>query len=716
MADQIINKLGFDVTEALAALDRLDAKLKNVETTMKQFAGAADSLKRFSTASKHIDDTRQAAERLTVSWGYLTSRILYTQTIVSAFGKLRRTMGEAAESAVDYQRKIAEITTISDLSQAGASGIVRSLADQFNTPLLEEAAGLYQTLSNGITDTAEATQFLAEATKFARATNSTTANSVDLLSGAIKGFGLSTGDTAKAAGVLFEAIRAGRITASELGPTFGRVGPRAAQLGISLEETAGALAAITVRGVKTSEAITQLGGILTALSKPTETMSETLRKLGFSSGEAAVATLTLPGLLQALASSTDGTSESMAKLFPNVRGISGQLALTGKGLKEFATDVDAMNKAGANLAGAKYLQATATDAERVTKQINALKTALTVDLGQSVLKATADLSDWAGGADDIIRVAKAAGPALLGLGAGFLALRGSIMAARMEAAGLARALGLLALVPVAYGAGKTIGGWLDSKIYDNSAEGLRQLENANAAALEEFKRQQSEKRDAASKADDARVQSALRAVQELNRAYLADTANARRSSDALTKNAEAGLNRLLHTRQQLVAQLERAAAESADVITSSNQRIADLTVKGQDREFSLRLRPLDDPQRALALAQRAQDLASRAASELAKAADREATSRALSLFGRAEKAGEEARAIAERVGERGLELRAARALEDVTDKPPDQSREGFAGGAGSPPPCHREGTTETTGCCRYDASRRQDRLGQLQAV
>jgi TP901 family phage tail tape measure protein len=675
MAEEIINKLGFDVSQALQALDALDAKMKTVGETMKQFAKTTAQVETSSSAVDKIDrafkglgDAKQSVDRLTVSWGYLTSRILYTQMVVSYFGKFRRTLEEAGESAVDYQRRIAEITTISDLSQAGAGGIVRNLADQYNVPLLEEAAGLYQTLSNGITNAAEATQFLAEANKFAKATNSSTANSVDLLSGAIKSFGMSTEDTGKAAGVLFEAIRAGRITASELGPTFGRVAPRAAQLGLSLEETAGALAAITVKGVKTSEAITQLGGVLTALTKPTDTMAANLHKLGFSSGEAAVATLKLPGLLQALADSTDGSSATLAKMFPNVRGIAGQLALTGKGLKEFAADVAAMEKAGANLAASKYLQVTATDSERVTKELGKLKNAMTVDLGQSVLRTTADLSDFVGGANSVIQVAKAGGPALIGLGAGFLTLRGSIMAAKLEAVGLSKALGALALIPIAYGAGKSIGQYLDSSLIQQAEAGLKQLEDANAKALDEFKRQQSEKRDAASKADDARIQSSLQTIQRLNIAYLSDLDNAKRANAAMVKNAEAGLHRILTTRERLVAELAKAAAEANDAIKSSQQRIGDLKNKSQDREFSRSISPLDDAQKAFALSGRAREIASQAANDLARATDKEAISRALQQFTRAERTGEEAAQIAERTGNRTLEAKAAQTLHDITQK------------------------------------------------
>jgi hypothetical protein len=55
------------------------------------------------------------------------------------------------------------------------------------------------------------------------------------------------------AGVFFNAIDKGRVTASELANTFGRVGPSAAQIGISLEEFAGGVAAISIKGVKTNE-------------------------------------------------------------------------------------------------------------------------------------------------------------------------------------------------------------------------------------------------------------------------------------------------------------------------------------------------------------------------------------------------------------------------------------------------------------------------------
>ena len=221
MADEIVQQLGFDATQALDALSQLDGALQSVEQRLKSFAQTCASFSGSNVAnaaaqigqafSSNIPAATQHVERLTVSWGFLTLRILYTQTVVSAFQPIPADNGRGWQSAVEYEKRVAEITTISNLSQGGAGSIVRGLADQYNIPLLEEAAGLYQVLSHGIQDTTEATNVLSEANKFAKATNSSMADSVNLLLGAVKSFGMSTTDAGKAAGVLFEAVHQGRL-------------------------------------------------------------------------------------------------------------------------------------------------------------------------------------------------------------------------------------------------------------------------------------------------------------------------------------------------------------------------------------------------------------------------------------------------------------------------------------------------------------------------
>ena len=208
----------------------------------------------------------------------LLSRIVFTQFIVRALSQLRNAFRQTTQEAIDFQRQLALISTIdsSGASLQTLSDSVREIADNLNVPLLDVAAGAYQAISNQVGEFAESLELTAKATEFARSTGSTVADSVDLISGALKAYQLDLSDTDRVASVFFKTVDLGRISASELANSFGRVGPVAAELGLTLEELNGSLAAITVRGSKTSEALTQVRAITTALLKPSKTMAETL--------------------------------------------------------------------------------------------------------------------------------------------------------------------------------------------------------------------------------------------------------------------------------------------------------------------------------------------------------------------------------------------------------------------------------------------------------
>jgi TP901 family phage tail tape measure protein len=673
MADEIISTLGFNVSQALSALDQLDKKLEAVGESMRRFGDLMSTSAKAGTALDRMStDFRSAAtaaasscDRMTVSWQTM-ARIVTTQAIVRGLSEMRRAFQSSAESAIDFERQVALIRTIdsSGTSFESVANSVRQLSDAYNLDLLDAAKGTYQAISNQVGDFAQSLEFTAEAAQFAKATGSSLADSVDLLSGAIKSYGLSAEDTSKVSGVFFSVIDKGRVSASELANTFGRVGPLAAQIGVPLEDLGAALASISVKGSKTAESLTMLRGILSALEKPTPELAARFREMGFASTEAAVSTLKLDGILRALASSATG-AQDWAKLFPNIRAQTGASSLTSD-FKTLADNIEAARNAGASFANSKFLLATSTNAEAVTKQINLLRNAMSVDLGRSVLAATAELSRWAGGAETVIQVAQSAGPLILGLGTSFVALRATLMASRLEVLGLAVALKALALIPVAYGAGKSIGGWLDSEMVSRSMTGLRSLETANAESLAAFKRQQSEKRDAASKADDARITSALRAVQTLSKSYLDSAANAKRANDDVHKSAERGLNSLVVTREKLIGELDKAATKSADVIRESQQRINKLYQSREERQFTVGLSGMDETQKAFAQIDRANQQARKAAQQLASATDKESIANALDLFSSATKSGEEAATIAERTKNRYLEAQAARSLDDIT--------------------------------------------------
>ena len=642
MSDEIIQHFGIDANQAFTTLDKLDKSFANLEKRLKS---SAESLRNFNNAGakndtmlrsmQQLGDSSKHVERLTVSWEYLTSRILYTQTVVSFFGAFRRELSESVKTAEEFQRKIAEITTISDFSQAGAGSTVKNLSDQFNVPMLEEAAGLYQVLSNGITKAAEATNFLAEANKFARATNSDTKNSVDLLSGAVKGFGLSTDQTSQAAGVLFEAIRAGRITASELGNSFGRVGPRAAELGLTLEETAGALAAITVKGVKTSEAITQLGGILTALTKPTDAMTEALRKMGFSTAEEALAALRLPGLLEAISKSTNGTSAALAKMFPNVRGIAGELALTGQGLKEFVANVRSMEGIGSNLSTSKYFQATATDAEKVTKEFNKLSNALTVGFGQSVLKAGANLAQLTGGANTLIAAGKVLVPLAESAGIAVAVMGAKALVTSSKLRTMVGSVDLLSKSILAIGAAATVGDAIGTGISNWSTSAIESTTRANQRVIDQLKKTQADAQRTAEQLDQARVQSALRATAQLNQNYQSQVSHLRTVDSQMATILSGSINSVVSAREKAVNELKHTIDSTEKLVESSQNRVSSLLGDKEDRDFESDISQYDDRQKGMWRSDRALDMADQASLAMGKAQTPEEINKALNKWSKA---------------------------------------------------------------------------------
>lgn len=544
MSQEIKQTLGIDATKALETLRQLDVGFKAFEDRLTSVANAiqkyngvsktaqktvlATSLSKTSTEAVRLT---QNVEKLTVSTG-LIARILTTQLTVSIFGKLRRELADAGREAAAFQKSIALTGTIArgaTFDQIADS--VRNLSDSFNLPLLEASAGVYQTLSNQVGNFGESVKFAAEAARFAKATNSSFADSVDLLSAALKGYNLTVDDTDKVSSIFFATIDRGRINASELANSFGRIDTIAADLGVSLEETGSALAAISVRGTKTSEALTQLRAILTSLTKPSSEMRRTLDAAGFSSSEVAIKTLGLTGVLDLLAKSTNGSQEQLSKLLPNVRALSGASSLSSDDLRSLSDNIREMTQAGRGFNKEKFLQATATDAERVTGNLNKLKNEIKLGLGNAALSTADDLFRLVGGADNLIKTGKVAIPTLTGIAGAMVLLKGSTMAANAELSVMSKALGALALIPVAAGVGSSIGSFLENQRLDSLFADLNTLRSQDAKYLAEFAATQGKQRDEFNRTNEARVQAALQANLALNKLYLQDVANAQSAEE-----------------------------------------------------------------------------------------------------------------------------------------------------------------------------------------
>jgi TP901 family phage tail tape measure protein len=631
------------------AVQNLIQSMTNLQSTQGRTAQGFNQVGQAATSS--LGAAQSSTASFVVSWETLV-RVVTTQAIVRALSGFRDAVESALQGAVEFQRSIARIQTIAPGEKFSdiADG-VRKISDSFNLPLLETAEGVYQAVSNQVGNLGESLQFTAEAAVFSKATNASLKDSIDLLSGAIKSFGLTNEDTSRVAGVFFTAIDKGRVTADELANTIGRIGPSAHNVGISLEEMAGGVAAVSIKGVATNEALTQFRGIITALTKPTDAMQQKLHQLGFASVETAVATLRLDGLLQALAQSTNGNSQQLAALFPNVRGLGGALSLTGKNLQDFARDIQAAQAAEASLIKEKAALVFATDAEKATGALNKLKNALVVDFGQAALHTIAQFVELSGGAETFVKAGELIIPVVSTL-VGVLATAViSMQAARFAAVALAGPQGIAAITAAVIAATPAVVRFIENLGFEARTAGIKAFAKATTESVAQIAQASAQLGANFDKAVNSQVQAGLKLTQSSTASYLKYLATAKTVNAEVVADTERTLNRIVSVREKFLKDIENAIVASRNNVKESQFRQQDLKIDKSDLNFDFLQQGLSDARQIVNLTQRSKQIADQAATSLNKAVqsgDKEQLDRALAQFDKAQGELAKAQAIAAR--------------------------------------------------------------------
>ena len=295
-------------------------------------------------------------------------RLVTSQIVSRVIATLAQSFREATTAARDLEITIARIQTLDEglrlRSIDSLSNQLQTLSGQFAQPIEDLAAGLYDTISNQVGSAADSVNVLTEALRLQLLVGGEVSSNVDLLSSVINAYSIAANRASVITDKLFAGIDLGRVTAEELGNRFGRVATQGAQLGVSLDELVGTIAAATINGIKGSEALTQLGQEIVSLTKPSTAMSEALKAAGISSVELAVSTTSLADVLKRVIATTDGTQESIARLFPNIRAARLALARLSDTGNVFESTIAAVGE---------RVGATADEMENLIRNTNAFK-------------------------------------------------------------------------------------------------------------------------------------------------------------------------------------------------------------------------------------------------------------------------------------------------------------------------------------------------------
>jgi TP901 family phage tail tape measure protein len=341
-----------DTTKAAGAAE---GKLKNASG---QFLKAGESA---DTASRSLDgfgSTTGQVRNLALEAGKAVAALAIgffsIQTALQAFGDANSLNLALAETNTLLSGLPGEI----DLVATSA----RNLADAYGTSDEEQVRAFYQAFSAGSKDAAEATQLLQAANMLAIGGVTDVTTGVDALSTVVNAFGSDVITAAEASDSLFVAMKAGKTTIGELSASLGQIVPMAAASGVSFDETAAAIAALTTQGLSTSSATTGLRAILSSIIAPTDGAAKAASALGLEFSTQAIKAKGFSGFLDDVIDKTGGSETVIAELFGSVEALGAVLAFSAGAGDKFADIlVDMEDKAGSAALAMDAIDASAAD-------------------------------------------------------------------------------------------------------------------------------------------------------------------------------------------------------------------------------------------------------------------------------------------------------------------------------------------------------------------
>ena len=260
----------------------------------------------------------------------------------------------------------AGIKVASDFEKAisGVQAITGAIGADFET-LREKAIELGATTSFSAGEVAEAMTEMAKAgwtikqiiEGMAGVLDATAASGESLgtvstiVADAITGFGLKAKDSTRVADLMTQAANSGTIGVADLGESYKYVAPLAQSMGLSIEDVTTALSAMSMAGIKGSQAGTSLRTVLANMAKPSKTVATAMEELGLSITNSDGSFKSLDQIVKIMRSEFSGLTEDQQAYYATAlagkEGMSGLISLLNLTQDEY----DALSASMSNCSG-----------------------------------------------------------------------------------------------------------------------------------------------------------------------------------------------------------------------------------------------------------------------------------------------------------------------------------------------------------------------------
>lgn len=303
-----------------SAVGYLDLDISGFLANLRSAQSEADTTSR-SIATRLETNLKGVGKSLTSAGKTLTKSVTTPLVAIGTVG---------LKTASDFESAMSNVKAIS-----GATG------DEFGA-LRQQAIDLGGSTAFSATEVADAMTEMAKAgwstnqimvgmggvLDAAAASGESLGSVSTIVADAITGFGMAASDSTRVADLLTQAANSGTIGVSDLGESFKYVAPIAASMGFSIEDTTTAITAMSMAGIKGSQAGTSLRTMLTRLIKPNDNVAGAMEQLGIKVANADGTMKSLDTVIAELRASFEGlTDEEKAQYAATLAGQEGMSGL-----------------------------------------------------------------------------------------------------------------------------------------------------------------------------------------------------------------------------------------------------------------------------------------------------------------------------------------------------------------------------------------------------
>lgn len=357
--------------EVQATKDKLEALKEAGERANEALQAETITKDQYDALQREIFETQRALEELetqAAQSAVALQKILVTGTKFQEAGGKIEGVGKSLlpVTAAITGVGAAGIKVASDFEKAmsGVQAITGATCADFET-LREKAIELGTTTSFSAGEVAEAMTEMAKAgwtttqiiEGMAGVLDATAASGESLgtvstiVADAITGFGLKAKDSARVADLMTQAANSGTIGVADLGESYKYVAPLAQSMGLSIEDVTTALSAMSMAGIKGSQAGTSLRTVLANMAKPSKTVATAMEELGLSITNSDGSFKSLDQIVTIMRTEFSGLTEDQQAYYATAlagkEGMSGLISLLNLTQEEY----DALSASMSNCSG-----------------------------------------------------------------------------------------------------------------------------------------------------------------------------------------------------------------------------------------------------------------------------------------------------------------------------------------------------------------------------